>query len=232
MTSSTGKVCVLDGTCPSPEACQSESSAGASSVSCTDVSGHPFDFTPPYVSNTCLPSRTFPAALFQSYNQDSTCTFTGCGTTGYGIVGNIGSQQCQWVKNITSTWASTISNVTVETKDTVEYSAFDGAPVGCLECPDNAFNSTTTPCRCKMGFWSEQDRLSSTQQFCIPCPYQARCLGGNTCAGKFGGMACASCQPGYYTLASSCFICPETAGLEYVAVAVVGSAAVYWTFQL
>ena len=174
----------------------------------------------------------FSRSLLQSYNQDSTCTFTGCGTTGYGIVGNIGSQQCQWVKNITSTWASTMSNVTVQTKDTVDYSAFDGAPVGCLECPDNAFNSTTTPCRCKMGFWSEQDRLGSTQQFCIPCPYQARCLGGNTCAGTFRGMACASCQPGYYTLASSCFICPETAGLEYVAVAVVGVAAVYWTFKL
>jgi hypothetical protein len=63
VTSSTGKVCVLDGTCQSPT-CQSESSAGAPSVSGTDVSGYPFDFTPPYVSNTCLPSHTFPAPSF------------------------------------------------------------------------------------------------------------------------------------------------------------------------
>jgi hypothetical protein len=118
---------------------------------------------------------------------------------------------------------------TTTTTTTTPVAAFDGMAFRCVKCPANAGEGGgTSPCRCTSGFWSEEDIVTSTPQFCTECPYVERCQGGNVCSGGFGGKACANCAKGYYTLVTSCFPCPEVPGLEYIAVAVVGTAAVYW----
>ena len=108
--------------------------------------------------------------------------------------------------------------------------AFDGLAFRCVQCPDFAPAATSTsPCRCKAGFWSEEDIITdNVMQFCTECPVVGRCQGGNICTGNFGGKACAACKKGYYTLVANCFPCPETPGLEYIGVAAVGTTAVYW----
>ena len=151
---------------------------------------------------------------------NSTCSLLNGCNTGFGLIGSGAPRTCQL----------TGQTMVTTTGGTTPLAAFNGLAFRCVQCPDFAPAATSTsPCRCKAGFWSEEDIITDNKtQFCTECPNANRCQGGNICTGNFGGKACAACKKGYYTLVADCFPCPETPGLEYIAVATVGTTAVYW----
>ena len=156
----------------------------------------------------------------------STCTFPkGC-DTGYGLTGSTAPRTCQQTGLTIATTNTTMTGLAIST---TPLATFTGSGFSCFKCPENAGPAaTTSPCRCGPAYWSEVDTITSPSQFCRECPFPSRCLGGSNCSDQFTGVACAACQQGYYTLVSSCFPCPEHPGLEYIAVAMIGIAAVYW----
>ena len=161
-----------------------------------------------------------------------------------GFIGNTASRTCKLTGETLT--RSNVSRSSTSTFRTAPLAAFDGHPfnVTCIWCPEDPRAATdTSPCGCLPGFWSKKDIITKSkkdcdykveeqwcrqQQFCTQCPYGERCLGGNNCTGHFGGTSCTRCKPKYYTLVSACFPCPETPGLEYIAVAIVGISVVYW----
>ena len=57
---------------------------------------------------------------------------------------------------------------------------------------------------------------SSSSDICIPCPNEAWCPNGVSCAEGHVGAGCASCANGYFFLNDTCQTCPSNSSLIYL----------------
>ena len=136
------------------------------------------------------------------------------------------------------TWTNSSLPLTANSSLPLKFAAWSEGETFCLKCPKDAVTVTSaatakSACSCRQGTFGpgatsgSHKYITSGAHKCIVCPFPERCLGGAACTSTYGGAACTGCSKGYYTLVSSCFPCPEHPGVEYIAVVVVGTAAVY-----